>query len=72
MCIFLPVMTRNMVDLKDRFLKIDEKFNEFKIAIIADLREQIKTRGFRNFRKRNQEKRGTGIHCLHAKIIRKK
>ena len=68
----MPVVTRNMVDLKDRFLKTDEKFNEFKIVLIADLRQQIKTRGFRNFRKRNQEKGRTGIHCLYAKIIRKK
>ena len=37
------VMTRNMVDLQDEILtKIDEKFNDFKTAIIAEIREQIK------------------------------
>ena len=36
-------MTRNMVYLKDEILlKIDEKFNDFKIAIIAEIRDQIK------------------------------
>ena len=30
----MPVMTRNMVDLQDEVLiKLDEKFNDFKIAI---------------------------------------
>ena len=44
-------MTRNMVDLQDEILtKIDEKFNDFKIAIIAGIREQIK-QGFKSFRK---------------------
>ena len=39
----MPVMTRNMVDLKDETLtKIDEKCNDFKIAKIAELRKQIK------------------------------
>ena len=36
-------MTRNMDDLQDEILtKIDGKFNGFKIAIIAEIREQIK------------------------------
>ena len=36
-------MTRNMVDLRDENLtKIDKKFNDFKIAIIAEIRDQIK------------------------------
>ena len=39
----MPVMIRNMVDLQDEILiKIDEKFNDFKITIIAEIREQIK------------------------------
>ena len=39
----MPVMTRNMVDLKDEILaKLDEKFNNFKVAIIAEIRDQIK------------------------------
>ena len=34
------VMTKNMVDLKDEILtKIEEKFNDFKIAIITDYYE---------------------------------
>ena len=36
----MPVMTRNMVDLKDEILtKIEEKFNDFKIVIITDYYE---------------------------------
>ena len=36
-------MTRNTVDLQDEILtKIDQKFRDFKIAIIAGIREQIK------------------------------
>ena len=36
-------MTRNTVDLQDEILtKINEKFRDFKIAIIAGIREQIK------------------------------
>ena len=36
-------MTRNMVYLKDEILtKTDEKSNNFKIAIIAEIRDQIK------------------------------
>ena len=37
------VMTSNIVDLKDGILtKIDVKFNNFKIAIMVELRKQIK------------------------------
>ena len=36
-------MNRNMVDFKDEILKkIEEKINDFKITIIAEIREQIK------------------------------
>ena len=36
-------MTRNTVDLQDEILtKINQKFRDFKIAIIAGIREQIK------------------------------
>ena len=36
-------MTRNMFDLKDEVLtKIEEEFNDFKIAIITEIRDQIK------------------------------
>ena len=43
-CTFaMPVMTRKIVDLQDEILvKIDEKFNDFRITIIAEIREQIK------------------------------
>ena len=38
----MPVMTRYMFDLKDEVLtKIEEKFNDFKIAI-TEIRDQIK------------------------------
>ena len=34
----MPVMTRNMVDLQDKILtKNDEKFNDFKTAMIAEI-----------------------------------
>ena len=36
-------MTRNMFHLKDEVLtKIEEEFNDFKIAIITEIRDQIK------------------------------
>ena len=36
-------MTRSMFDLKDEVLtKIEEEFNDFKIAIITEIRDQIK------------------------------
>lgn len=39
----MPVMTRSMVDLKVEVLtKIGNKLNDFKITIMAELREQIK------------------------------
>ena len=39
----MPVMTRNVFDLKDEVLtKIEEEFNDFKIAIITEIRDQIK------------------------------
>ena len=39
----MPVMTRNMVDLQDEILtKIEENFNYFKIAIIAEIGEHVK------------------------------
>ena len=39
----MSFMTSNMVDLKNEILtKTDEKFNNFKIAIKAEIRDQIK------------------------------
>ena len=39
----MPVMTRNTVDLKDEIVtKIDQKFIDFNITVMAELREQIK------------------------------
>ena len=36
-------MTRNMFDLKDEVLtKVEEEFNNFKVAIITEIRDQIK------------------------------
>ena len=36
------VVSRNRFNLKNEILtKIDEKFNDFKIVIIAEIREQI-------------------------------
>ena len=41
----MPVMTRNMVDLQDEILiKIDEKFNDFKIAIKLKLENILSKR----------------------------
>ena len=38
-------MARNMVDLKDEILtKEDEKFNDFKIPIIVELRDKLSKR----------------------------
>ena len=43
-CIFvMPVITRKMCDLKEEILpKIEEKFQDFKSSLIAEIREQIK------------------------------
>ena len=39
----MPVMTRNIVDLKyDILTKVDEKFNHFDIEVWAETRDQIK------------------------------
>ena len=64
----MPVVTSNMVDLKDEtFTKINEKYNDFKIAKIAELREQIKQEVPEAFFQGR-----TGIHCLYASGIYKK
>ena len=40
------VVSRNRFNLKNEIsTKIDEKFNDFKIVIIAEIREQIKQQG---------------------------
>ena len=45
-------MNRNMIDLRDEILtKIYEKFNDFKMAIIAGVREQIKQEASDAFKK---------------------
>ena len=39
----MPVNTREMADLKDHILsKIDDKFSEFKLDILAELKQQLK------------------------------
>ena len=39
----MPVNTRTMNDLKDEILsQIDDKFSEFKLDILAELKQQLK------------------------------
>ena len=39
----MPVNTRKMADLKDEILsKIDDKFSEFKLDILVELKQQLK------------------------------
>ena len=46
----MPVNTRKMADLKDEILsKIDDKFSEFKLDILAELKQQLKTEVIETF-----------------------
>ena len=70
-------MTRNMVDLKDEILtKVDEKFNDFKIAIIVELREQIKQEVSKALEKeiKKREELESTVSMLqeHVQIIKNK
>ena len=57
MYICLPVMTRNTVDLKDEIVtKIDQKFIDFNITIMAELREQIKQKVWEALKKEIKER----------------
>ena len=71
------IMTRNMVDLKDEILtKVDEKFNDFKIAIIVELREQIKQEVSKALEKeiKKREELESTVSMLqeHVQIIKNK
>ena len=47
----MPVNTRKMADLKDEILsKIDDKFSEFKLDILAELKQQLKTEVIETFK----------------------
>ena len=70
-------MARNMVDLKDEILtKEDEKFNDFKIAIIVELREQIKEEVSKALEKeiKKREELESTVSMLqeHVQIIKNK
>ena len=70
-------MTRNMVDLKDEILtKEDEKFNDFKIAIIVELREQIKEEVSKalekEIKKREELESTVSMFQEHVQIIKNK
>ena len=48
----MPVSARKMADLKDEILsKIDDRFSEFKLDILAEIKQQLKiefTEAFKN------------------------
>ena len=54
----MPVNTRKIADLKDEILsKIDDKFSEFKLELLAELKQQLKTKvaeAFKNELKKNR------------------
>ena len=55
----MPVNTRKMDDLKDEILsKVDDKFSEFKLDILADFKQQSKievSEAFKNELKKREE-----------------
>ena len=59
----MPVNTRTMNDLKDEILsKIDDKFSEFKLDILAELKQQLKVKvaeAFKNELKIREELEST-------------
>ena len=59
----MPVNTRKMDDLKDEILsKIDDKFSEFKLDILADFKQQSKievSEAFKNELKKREELQST-------------
>ena len=70
-------MTRNMADLKDEILtEVDEKFNDFKIAIIVELREQIKQKVSialeKEIKKREELESTVSMLQEHVQIIKNK
>ena len=53
----MPVSTRKMADLKDEILsKIDDKFSEFKLDILAELKQQLKTEVIETFKNELKKK----------------
>ena len=53
----MPVNTREMADLKNDILsEIDDKFSEFKLDILAELKQQLKIEVAEAFR--NEFKKG--------------
>ena len=53
----MPVNTRKMADLKDEILsKIDDKFSEFKLDILAELKQQLKTEVIETFKNELRKK----------------
>ena len=53
----MPVNTRKMADLKDEILsKIDDKFSEFKLDILAELKQQLKTEVIETFKNELKKK----------------
>ena len=53
----MPVNTRKMADLKDEILsKIDDKFSEFKLDILAELKQQLKTEVIETFKNKLKKK----------------
>ena len=57
----MPVNTRKMSGLKDESLsKIDAKFSEFKLDILAELKQQLKIEAFKNELKKKEELESIG------------
>ena len=69
----MPVNIRKMADLKDEILsKIDAKFSEFKLDILAELKQQLKievAEAFKNELKKREELESTvSVLQQHVKI----
>ena len=72
----MPVNTRTMNDLKDEILsKIDDKFSEFKLDILAELKQQLKieiAEVFKNELKIREELESTvSVLQQHVKICQR-
>ena len=72
----MPVNTRTVNDLKDEILsKIDDKFSEFKLDILAELKQQLKievAEPFKNELKIREELESTvSVLQQHVKICQK-
>ena len=72
----MSVNTRKMADLKSEILfKIDVKFSEFKLDILAELKQQLKIEveeSFKNELKKREEFESTvSVLQKHVKICQK-